>query len=179
MNSKSPKKASSKKKSSSGDLQGSDLPKKRSLFDHVKHIRQVQDPGYYINLSEDDRKSFNHFMILRALAMDDKLVEDMAQLYQIFDKIPSAQFYQLLISLIPKNNFFCPWIKSKVLKHNKDLLGYVSKRFKVSKYQANDYVNLLLRSENGQGELVMLCKSFGLEDKEVESLLDDKNKDEH
>jgi len=152
-------------------------PKRRSLFDHVKHIRQIQDPDYYTNLSEDDRKSFNHFMIIRALSMDETMVEDMAQLYQYFDRIPSPQFYQLLIAMVPKNNRFSPWIKSKGLKHNKNLLGLVSKRFKVPKYQANDYVNLLLRTENGMEELVAICKAFGLEDKEVEELFAEK-KDE-
>jgi len=116
-------------------------------------------------------------MILRALAMDDTLVEDMAQLYQLFDKIPSPQFYQLLIALVPRSNRFCPWIKAKAMRHNKVLLGYVQRRFKVSKYQANDYVNLLLRTEEGQGELVSICKAFGLEDKEVEELFEEK-KDE-
>jgi len=155
----------------------SEGPKRRSLFDHVKHIRQVQDPNYYNHLSEDDRKTFNHFMIIRALAMDDTLLEDMAYLYQIFDKIPPAQFYTLLIALVPRNNRFCPWIKSKRFKHNKDLLELVGKRFQVPKYQANDYVNILLRSEEGQGELVRICKAFGLEDKEVEELFEEK-KDE-
>lgn len=154
-----------------------DGPKRRSLFDHVKHIRQVQDPNYYVNLSEDDRKSFNHFMIVRALSMDADILETMAQLYQIFDKIPSPQFYQLLIALVPKSMRFYPWVKSRSLKHNKDLLALVSNRFKVSRYQANDYINILLRSENGQGELVNICKAFGLEDKEVEKLFEEK-KDE-
>jgi hypothetical protein len=152
--------------------ENNNISKKKSLFDHVKHIRSVQDPNYYNNLSEDDRKSFNHFMIVRALAMDDYLVEDMAQLYQVFDKIPSPQFYQLLIALVPRNNNFCPWIKTRTLKHNKLLLSYVAKRFNVSKYQANDYVNLLLRTENGQSELVAICKAFGLENKEVEELFE-------
>ena len=163
----------SKKKSSTARKPLNKGSKKRGLFDHVKHIRQVQDPNYYTNLSEDDRKSFNHFMILRALAMDDTLVEDMAQLYQIFDKIPSPQFYQLLIALVPKNYHFSPWVKSRVMKHNKVLLNYVAKRFQVSKYQANDYVNLLLRNEEGQGELVAICKAFGLGDKEVEELFEE------
>lgn len=152
-------------------------PKKISLFDHVKYIRQVQDPHYYENLSEDDRKSFNHFMIIRALSMDASIVEDMAQLYQIFDKIPSPQFYQLLIAIVPKSMRFYPWVKSKKMKHKKELLAIVAKRFQVSKYQANDYVNLLLRTENGQGELVAICKSFGLEDKEVEDLFEEQKYD--
>lgn len=153
------------------------LPKKKSVFDHVKHIRGVQDPNYYINLSEDDRKSFNHFMILRDLAMDDEMVESVAQLYQIFDKIPSPQFYQLVIALTPKSSRYYPWIKTKVLKHNKQLLALVAKRFGVSKYQANEYINLLLRTELGQGELVAICKAFGLEDKEVEELFEEQKYD--
>jgi hypothetical protein len=152
-------------------------PKKKSVFDHVKHIRQVQDPRYYTSLSDDDKKSFNHFMILRALSMDENLVESMAQLYQVLDKIPSPQFYQLLINIVPKSNRFYPWVKSRVLKHNKELLGYVAKRFKVAKYQANEYVNLLIRTEEGQAELIAICKAFGLEDKEVEALFEEK-KDE-
>lgn len=149
------------------------LPKKIGLFDHVKHIRQVQSPNYYLMLSDEDRKSFNHYMIIRALSMDPDLVEDMAGLYQYFDKIPSAQFYQLLIALVPKSNRYYPWVKTRVLKHNKALLEYVAKRFQVSRYHANEYVNLLLRTENGQGELVAICKAFGLEDKEVEELFEE------
>jgi hypothetical protein len=152
-------------------------PKRRSLFDHVKHIRTTQDPNYYNNLSEDDRKSFNHFMILRALAMDELIIDEMASLYQYLDKIPSAQFYQLLIALVPNTNRFSPWIKAKVMKHNKELLSLVAKRFQVSRIQANDYVNLLLRSETGQWELEQICKSFGLEDKEVEELFESKKED--
>ena len=174
MSSKAPKKKSSSSATSTKTIDG---PKRRSLFDHVKHIRQVQDPDYYTNLSEDDRKSFNHFMILRALAMDDTLVELMAELYQVFDKIPSPQFYQMLIAFVPKNHRFCPWVKSRAMKHNKVLLGHVSKRFQVSKYQANDYVNLLLRNEEGQGELVNICKAFGLEDKEIEELFEEKKEE--
>jgi len=150
-------------------------PKKRSLFDHVKHIRQVQSPSYYIELSDDERKSFNHFMILRALSMDADIVEEMAQLYQVVDKIPSAQFYKLLIAMVPKSDKFYPWVKSKKLKHNKKILEIVSGRFQIPSYQANEYVNILLRSEAGSAELEMILKSTGLSDKEANELLEDKN----
>ena len=154
------------------------LPKRKSLFDHVKAIRQVKDPNYYNNLSEDDRKTFSHFMILRALSMDAAIVEEVAQLYQLFDKIPSPQFYQLLIALVPKDFRFYPWVKTKKMTHNKELLGYVAQRFKVSKFEANDYINLLLRTEEGQGELVNICRSFGLNEREIDELFAEKDKDE-
>ena len=110
--------------------------------------------------------------------MDAAIVEEMAQLYQLFDKIPSAQFYQLLCALVPKDFRFYPWIKSKRMKHKKELLELVAKRFTVSKFEANEYINLLLRSEQGQAELVNICRTFGKDEKEIEALFDDKKEDE-
>lgn len=153
-------------------LEQNDVPSKKTLFDHVKHIRQVQDPHYYVNLSDDDKKSFNVFMIIRALSMDEDIVEDMAELYVIFNKIPVPQFYKLLIALVPKSNRFYPWVKTRKLKHNADLLEYVSKRFNIPKYQANEYVNILILTKEGQEELVNICKIFGLEDVEIEKMFE-------
>jgi wyosine [tRNA(Phe)-imidazoG37] synthetase (radical SAM superfamily) len=160
-------------KASKKKPEASEGPKRRSLFDHVKHIRQVQDPNYYVNLSEDDGKTFTHYMILRALSMDEAIVEDMAELYKILDKVPSAQFYQLLIALIPKNLKFYPWVKTRNMKHNKKLLELVAQRFKVPEYQAKDYCSLLILTEEGRIELVNICKTFGLEDREVEELFEE------
>ena len=53
-------------------------------------------------------------------------------------------------------------------------MGYVADRFKVSKNQANDYINILLRSEYGQIELVNILKAQGLEDKEIEKIFEEK-----
>jgi len=117
-------------------------------------------------------------MILRALSMDATIVEEMAQLYQLFDKIPSPQFYQLLIAVVPKDFRFYPWIKSKKMTHKKELLALVSKRFQVSKFEANEYVNLLLRSEDGQAELVNICRAFGNSEAEIEALFNPKKDEE-
>ena len=147
---------------------------KLSLFDHVKHIRGVQDPNYYNNLSDENKKSFNPFMLLRALAMDDECVASMAELYRYFHLIPSPQFYTILCALTPRNNRWVPWIKAKVVKHSPDLLNLISKKFEVSKRQANEYVNVLVATEEGLQQLVGLCQAMGLSDGEVEALFDKK-----
>jgi hypothetical protein len=116
-------------------------------------------------------------MILRALSMDAAIVEDIAQLYQVFDKVPSPQFYQLLIALVPNDFRFYPWIKTKKMQHDKTLLELVANRFQVSKFEANDYVNLLLRSESGQAELTNICRAFGLSEQELETIFEDKKDD--
>lgn len=146
--------------------------KKLGLFDHVKHIRSSQDPEYFNNLSDENKKSFNHFMILRALSMDSNIVQDMAFLYKYFDKIPSPQFYKLLIALVPRQNKWVPWIKTKVVKHNEDLITLISNKLEISHRQANEYINLFIRNEEGLNTLVGICQSMGLTDKEVEKLFD-------
>lgn len=113
-------------------------------------------------------------MILRALAMDADIVEEMAFLYRYFDKIPSPQFYKLLIALVPKTYGWVPWIKTKVVRHSSDLLNLVSDHYKCSKRQANEYINVYISTEQGLKELVELCQSKGLNDLEVENLFDKK-----
>jgi hypothetical protein len=114
-------------------------------------------------------------MILRALSMNDEIVGEMAFLYRYFDKIPSPQFYQLLIALTPKNGGWVPWIKTKVIKHSPDLLNLVVKTYQISKRQANEYVNVLVATEEGLGKLLELCTAMGLSDSEVEQLFDKKD----
>jgi hypothetical protein len=141
------------------------------LFDHIKHIRQIQDPDYFDKISEADQKSFNHYMILRALSMDPSLLDVITLLYSAFDEIPSKQFYKLLISLIPINKTYYPWVKSSKHKFDPELVDMMIKRFEVSPQEANEYISLLFSSDEGKNSLVYICQGFGKNDKEIEKLL--------
>lgn len=147
-------------------------PEKKALglFDHVKHIRTLQKPDYYNSLTELDRKSFNHFMILQALSMDPQLLSVISILYRYFDIISSPQFYQLLISFIPKNSTYYPWIGSKN-KYKTDLLELMARRFEISFQQAKEYVDLLSLTDEGVNSLVYICQGFGKTDSEIQELL--------
>ncbi len=147
-------------------------PEKKAigLFDHVKHIRTIQNPDYYNNLAEIDRKSFNHYMILQALSMDPQLLGDVSTLYRFFDIIPSPQFYQLLIAKIPKDSTFYPWISYRN-KYKKELLDLMALRFEVSQQQAEEYVDLLSLTDEGINSLVYICQGFGKTDNEIQDLL--------
>lgn len=113
-------------------------------------------------------------MLLRALAMDDDIVGEMAFLYRYFHLIPSAQFYKVLIALTPKHNRWVPWIKTKVVKHNPDLLNLVAKTYDVSRRQANEYINVLVATDEGLEKLVELCSAMGLSESEINQLFDKK-----
>ena len=145
--------------------------KQLGLFDHVKHVRSVQNPNYYKNLSELDRKTFNPFMILKALSMNPTLVDDISTLFKYFDKVPHAQFYQLLIGLIPPDKRFYPWVKAKKKPFGKRLLELIAKYFEISEKEAAEYATLLFPTDKGKKELEELCRNFGLNDKEVDSIM--------
>jgi hypothetical protein len=140
------------------------------LFDHVKHIRITQDPDYFKNLTELDKKSFNHFMILKALSMNPALLEDVSTLFRYFDKIPSPQFYKLLIGLIPPDHpkKFYPWVKAKKSPFSKKLIELISTYFEIPQREATEYATLLFLTNNGKKELEDICKVYGLSDKEIE-----------
>lgn len=150
---------------------GNSLSKGVGLFDHIKHIRSIQDPNYFKGLNELDLKSFNHFMILKALSMNPLLLDDVSILFRYFDKIPSAQFYQLLIGLIPADRKYYPWVKSKINSISNELIDLFVRYYDISKKEANEYIILLSSTEKGKNELKNLCEDFGLEDKEIELAL--------
>jgi hypothetical protein len=146
-------------------------PKERGLFDHVKHIRTIKSADYYDLLSDNEKKSFNHFMILKALSMDSSMVEICSELYKLFDKIPSKQFYKLLIDVTPKSSRFFPWIKKKHIWHSQALLDIISKHFEVSNRQSNEFVNILIQNDSGINRLIEICKLYGIDDKEIEKMI--------
>lgn len=120
-------------------------------------------------------------MILRGLSMNPDLLDDISVLYRYFDKIPSKQFYLLLISLIPPEHpkAFHPWIKAKKRhKHSDGLIDLVSRKFEISPQESIDYANILSQTEAGKKELFAICQGFGLTDKEVETLMSNDEKSE-
>jgi len=160
-----------KSKKSSTNKVKSAVPKSLGLFDHVNHIRKTQSPDYYDTLSDNDRKSFNHFMILKFLSMDRSSIEYISQISKYFEVLPSKNFYQLCVAVTsPTNNFF-PYIKSKSEKLNKELVQLVARKYEISTSEASDYCKILINNENGFKELVEICKGYGLTEKEVEKLI--------
>lgn len=150
--------------------------KSLGLFDHVKQIQQVQNPNYFKTLSDEDKKSFNHFMILRALSMNPSHLEDVGLLYRYFSIIPSPQFYQLLITLFPPDRRYYPWVKSKKKnKASEKLIGFVMTKFECSPKEAEEYIEILNYTPEGQTELFDVCRGFGLTNKEVDKLLEADN----
>ena len=155
-----------------GKLSSDEIVRTRGLFDHVKHIRQVQSKDYYDTLSESERKTFNKFMILRVLSMDQKIVEEISYISKYMEVLPDKQFYSLLVQCIPKDYKFYPYIKKTAKDVDANIVNCICKKYQIGSSDATDYYTLFIQTEAGVNELVNLVQSFGYSQSEVEKMFD-------
>ena len=158
-----------------GKLTNEDIVRTRGLFDHVKHIRQVQSKDYYDTLSESERKTFSKFMILRVLSMDSKIVDEISYISKYMEVLPDKQFYDLLIKCIPKDYRFYPYIKKSTKEINSTIIKCITEKYQIGSADASDYYSLFIQTESGINNLVELIQSYGYSQSEVEKLFDVKD----
>ena len=144
--------------------------KTRGLFDHVKHIREVKNPDYYKSLNDEEKKTFNKYMLLRVLSMDSDIIEEMAFVSKYFQSIPNDQFYKLLVEIVPKGRRFSKYIKKSTDNVNETILTCICDRFKIGQKDAIDYYNVFMSDENGIKDLIGLIECFGYTEKEIEKM---------
>ena len=146
------------------------VTKNKGLFDHVKHIRQVQSPDYYDSLNENEQKSFSKYMILRVLSMDPNVIEEISLISKYMEVLPEKQMYTLLIQCLPKDFKFYPYVKKSTKDLNQTIIDCICKKFNVGSRDSKDYYNLLISTEVGIIELQLLVAGFGYSQTEVEEL---------
>lgn len=147
------------------------IKKALGLFDHLKHIRGVQSTDYYDNLTEDDKKTFNQFMLLKLLSMDRDAIDNVCSIAKYYDIVPDRNFYQMAIAMTPRKTAYIPYIKSNNKSYNSELLVLLSKWYECSTLEANEYCKILLSKNDGTNEVRFICKAYGLTDKEVDKLM--------
>ncbi len=162
------KKGRNNKKKEEGEEKG------LGLFDHIKHIRTVQDPEYFDLLTEMEKKSFTPFQILRGLSMNPELLDNVSTMYRYFDKIPKKSLYKLFIGgMVPIEHprSFHPWIKSKKFPVSDKIINLISTYFQISTKEAKDYARIILTKIDGIQKLEEFCKDYGWLEKEIKEAM--------
>ena len=74
--------------------------KKKSLFDHINQITSVQNPNYWDDISEEDKKTWSNYMTHRFLSMKMDWIEivNEIQKYQLEPK----ELYKFYTDILPK-----------------------------------------------------------------------------
>ena len=134
--------------------------KKKSLFDHIKQITDVQNPNYWDEISDDDKKSWSNYMVNRFLSMKMDWVEFVNEVQKY--PLEPEQVYKIYTDILPKKRQWLKYIKGdKKMKYPNWVYEIVSKHLQCSLREANDAVEMYEISTGGQSELVDILIKYG------------------
>ncbi len=143
--------------------------KKKSLFDHVNQVTSVQNPNYWDEISDEDKKSWSNYMINRFLSMKSDWI-DLVNEVQKYPLEPK-NLYKVYTSVLPKKKQWLRYVKGdKKMKYPKWVYEIVAKHLQCSMREANDAVEMYDISHGGQSELGDILLRYGVEEKEVRKL---------
>ena len=145
------------------------LVKKKSLFDHVNQVTAVQNPNYWEDISDEDKKTWSNYMVNRFLSMK----SDWIDLVNEIQKYPlePKELYKVYTSILPKKKQWLRYIKGdKKMDYPKWVYEIVAKDMQVSMREAVSAVETYTMSTGGQSELADMLLKYGTEDKEIRKL---------
>ena len=143
--------------------------KKKSLFDHVNQVTSVQNPNYWEDISDEDKKTWSNYMVNRFLSMKSDWIElvNEVQKYTLEPK----ELYKVYTSILPKKKQWLRYIKGdKKMDYPKWVYEIVAKDMQVSMREAVSAVEVYAISTGGQSELADILLKYGTEDKEIRKL---------
>jgi hypothetical protein len=133
-----------------------------NVFDWIKQVTYIKDP--WSSFSDEDKATFNPYMLHRFLSMHEPYIE-LANYLQQFWQLTHEQVYLIYCSYLPENKIFAKYIKSTTPKANSDLVAIVADHYKVSTREARTYINML-----SEDTIKGILSSRGINDDEIKKL---------
>lgn len=132
------------------------------IFSVIKDL--TQNKKSFEDLSDEDLKQVNPYMINRFLSMNKDFVE-LVNHIQVIPYENKESYYKIYLDFLPKKSLWLQYIKSKNKTANKDLLLHLAGYFECSSKEVQEYIKYM--SKDDIKEILKL--SF--EDKEITKLL--------
>jgi hypothetical protein len=133
------------------------------IFDWLKQI--TYEKQSWDSFTEEDKTSFNPYMVHRFLSMNPEYIE-FVNLIQNIPYTEKEKIYKLYLYMIPKKNMFLKYIKSTRAKTREELLQHLASYYECSLREADEYYHML-HNDTIKG----ILKKRGVEDKEIKKLL--------
>ena len=133
------------------------------IFDWLKQI--TYEKQSWDSFTEEDRASFNPYMIHRFLSMNPEYIE-FVNLIQNIPYTEKEKIYKLYLYMIPKKNMFLKYIKSNRTKTREELLQHLASHYECSLREAYEYYHM-----HHSDTIKNILKKRGVDDKEIKKLL--------
>ena len=140
-----------------------EVSKKLTIFDWLKEITYNKSP--WNSFTEEDRESFNPYMIHRFLSMNPDYV-DFVNTVQIVPYTNKERVYNIYLYTIPKKDMFLKYIKSTKTKTKEELLNHLASYYECSLREADEYYHM-----HHSDTIKSILKKKGIDDKEIKKLL--------
>ena len=143
--------------------------KKKSLFDHIKQITDIQNPNYWDDISDDDKKSWSNYMVNRFLSMKIDWVEFVNEVQKY--PLQPKELYKVYTDILPKKRQWLKYIKGdKEMKYPNWVYEIVAKHLQISLREASDAVDMYELSHGGQAELIDILLKYGRTNEEIHKI---------
>ena len=143
--------------------------KRKNLFDHISAITSQQNPNYWDEISDEDKKSWSNYMVNRFLSMKPDWIEFVNEVQKY--PLQPKELYKVYIDILPKKKQWLKYIKGeKKMKYPKWVYEIVAKHLQCSMREASDAVDMYEISAGGQAELADILFKYGVEEREVRKL---------
>ena len=144
----------------------SKVVKKKSLFDHINQITSVQNPNYWDEISDEDKKSWSNYMVNRFLSMKTDWIELVNELQKY--NLKPKELYKLYTNVLPKGKRWLKYTKGRnQMEHPNWLINIVANHEEISKKDAVEFIEMLMLTEGGMLELGELSRKWGIEEKKI------------
>ena len=104
-----------------------------TLFDHLKNL--TGEKRDWDSFSDKERESFNPYMINRFLSMHEPFVE-LVNYVQTIPYTDKKKYYTVYCGLLPKQNVWLKYIKSKMQQPKIELVQALAKIYECSTREA-------------------------------------------
>ena len=144
----------------------SKVVKKKSLFDHINQITSVQNPNYWDEISDEDKKSWSNYMVNRFLSMKTDWIELVNELQKY--NLKPKELYKLYTNVLPKGKRWLKYTKGRnQMEHPNWLINIVANHEEISKKEAVEFIEMLMLTKGGMLELGELSRKWGIEEKKI------------
>jgi hypothetical protein len=137
-----------------------------SPFDHIKEIYTKQRMDYFDTLSDDDKKTFQPYMINRIISMNPDFIEIANEAQKYYGTFGPRELYLFYSQIIPKGNYYNKYIKAiKEIEYEFWLVLRLADHFQISRAEAIDYLRLYYASDAGKDTLRQICEIYATDPK--------------
>ena len=141
------------------------LVKRKSLFDHINQITQTQNPNYWDEISDEDKKSWSNYMVNRFLSMNSDWMELVNELQKY--NLQPKELYKLYTNILPKGKRWLRYMKGKNdMDYPEWLINIVRNNDECSRKE-DIPIDMLIPMEGGMMELGELGRKWGIEERKI------------